>query len=413
MLVALLTMWVLARHLGPDDFGTLNYLLAIIAMLGPIVALGLNSIVVRELKNQPQSNDKIISTVICFRLIGALIGAILCFCFAYFSDGISDVDEVALYILGFASIFKGLNGLEFWFQARIAAGVVVKMRIFVVVLFAAFKIISVVNSTNIILLISIFAIEQVVLGLGFLFIYVRATGSFQLNQCDWVYGGKLIKQSCWLILSGIASVIYLKIDQIMLEQMVGREAVGIYSVAVRLSEVWYFFATAVVISVFPVLLTARSKDTSLYYQRLQQICDLLFVSAVLCATGVSLFAPMLIPILFGEAYSESATILTIHIWAGLFVFMRALVSKWLIAEYLLKFSLISHGLGAVINITANYLLIPSFGGVGAAYATVLSYAIASYVTFWLHPSTIPIAKVMSHSLLLPLTFGRRYWRLLR
>jgi PST family polysaccharide transporter len=89
--------------------------------------------------------------------------------------------------------------------------------------------------------------------------------------------------------------------------------------------------------------------------------------------------------------------------------MRALVSKWLIAEHLLKFSLISHGLGAVINITANYLLIPSFGGVGAAYATVLSYAVASYLTFWLHPSTIPIAKIMSRSLILPLTLGKRYW----
>ena len=66
MLVALVTMWVLARHLGPDDFGTLNYLLAIIAMLGPIVALDLNSIVVRELNNQLQSNDEIVANVICF-----------------------------------------------------------------------------------------------------------------------------------------------------------------------------------------------------------------------------------------------------------------------------------------------------------------------------------------------------------
>jgi PST family polysaccharide transporter len=118
---------------------------------------------------------------------------------------------------------------------------------------------------------------------------------------------------------------------------------------------------------------------------------------------------LVIPVLFGEAYRDSALLLSIHVWAGAFVFMRALVSKWLIAEHLLKFSLISHGLGSVINITANYLLIPSFGGVGAAYATVLSYAVASYLTFWLHPSTIPIAKIMSRSLILPLTLGKRYW----
>jgi len=102
-------------------------------------------------------------------------------------------------------------------------------------------------------------------------------------------------------------------------------------------------------------------------------------------------------------------LLSIHIWAGLFVFMRALVSKWLIAEHLLKFSLLSHGLGALVNIVGNYLLIPSFGGLGAAYATVLSYAIASYVTFWLHPITFPIAKIMTRSLLLPFTLGKRYW----
>jgi PST family polysaccharide transporter len=122
---------------------------------------------------------------------------------------------------------------------------------------------------------------------------------------------------------------------------------------------------------------------------------------------------MLIPILFGEAYSESASILTIHIWAGLFVVMWALVSKWLIAEHLLKFSLVSHGNASVINVAANYFLIPSFGGIGAAYATVLYYAFASYVTFWLHPSTIPIAKVMTRSFILPFTFGQRYWNLLR
>jgi O-antigen/teichoic acid export membrane protein len=195
----------------------------------------------------------------------------------------------------------------------------------------------------------------------------------------------------------------------MLGQMVGREEVGIYSVAVRLSEVWYFFATAVVVSVFPSLLKQRSDNPSLYSKRLQQVCDLLFVSALVSAICVAFLSPVLIPFVFGEAYKGSAVLLSIHIWAGLFVFMRALVSKWLIAEHLLKFSLLSHGLGALVNIVGNYLLIPSFGGLGAAYATVLSYAIASYVTFWLHPTTFPIAKIMTRSLLLPFTLGKRYW----
>jgi O-antigen/teichoic acid export membrane protein len=278
-----------------------------------------------------------------------------------------------------------------------------------VIVFAVLKIVVALSSNNLILLVSIFAIEQATLGLGFLSLYIRESTGIKIHLFDWYYGLSIIKQSFWLILSGIAAVIYLKIDQVMLGQMVGREEVGIYSVAVRLSEVWYFFATAVVVSVFPSLLKQRSDNLSLYNKRLQQVSDFLFVSALLSAICVSFLSPVLIPVVFGEAYKGSAALLSIHIWAGLFVFMRALVSKWLIAEHLLQFSLLSHGMGALVNVVGNYLLIPSLGGLGAAYATVLSYAMASYVTFWLHPSTLPIAKIMTRSLLLPLTLGKRYW----
>jgi PST family polysaccharide transporter len=409
MLIGFATMLCLARVMGPNNFGSLNYLLAIIALIAPIVSLGLQSIVVRELINLPGEKDKIISTVIGFRTMGAVLGAFICLVFAFLDKSLSDVDVLSLYILAIGSIFNGLNGLELWFQAKVAAGIVAKMRTLVLTLFSVLKVVVVFNTDSVMAMATVFAIEQLVLGLGFLTMYYIDSGKLKISQFDWSYGLALLKQSIWLVLSGVAAVIYLKIDQVMLGQMVGRESVGVYAVAVRVSEVWYFFATAIVISVFPSLLSLRQKDLGKYYSRLQTICDLLLVSALMVAICVTLLAPLVIPVLFGEAYRDSALLLSIHVWAGAFVFMRALVSKWLIAEHLLKFSLISHGLGAVINITANYLLIPSFGGVGAAYATVLSYAVASYLTFWLHPSTIPIAKIMSRSLILPLTLGKRYW----
>ena len=409
MLIGFATMLCLARVMGPNNFGSLNYLLAIIALIAPIVSLGLQSIVVRELINLPGEKDKIISTVIGFRTMGAVLGAFICLVFAFLDKSLSDVDVLSLYILAIGSIFNGLNGLELWFQAKVAAGIVAKMRTLVLTLFSVLKVVVVFNTDSVMAMASVFAIEQFVLGLGFLTMYYIDSGKLKISQFDWSYGVALLKQSIWLVLSGVAAVIYLKIDQVMLGQMVGRESVGVYAVAVRVSEVWYFFATAIVISVFPSLLSLRQKDLGKYYSRLQTICDLLLVSALMVAICVTLLAPLVIPVLFGEAYRESALLLSIHVWSGVFVFMRALVSKWLIAEHLLKFSLISHGLGAVINITANYLFIPSFGGVGAAYATVLSYAVASYLTFWLHPSTIPIAKIMSRSLILPLTLGKRYW----
>ena len=76
-------------------------------------------------------------------------------------------------------------------------------------------------------------------------------------------------------------------------------------------------------------------------------------------------------------YSEAATLLAIHIWASIFIFMRSVFSKWIVAEDLLRFSLITHGAGAVIVFVINSLLIPAMGGMGAAIATLISYAMAS------------------------------------
>jgi Na+-driven multidrug efflux pump len=63
--------------------------------------------------------------------------------------------------------------------------------------------------------------------------------------------------------------------------------------------------------------------------------------------------------------------------------MRALLSKWLIIEHLLKYSLVTQASGAILNVLLNFLLIPAYHGVGAAFATLISYAAASYFALFL------------------------------
>ncbi|GIU01844.1 flippase [Shewanella algidipiscicola] len=407
----LLVSLALARSLGPEGFGSLSYLIALVALVAPLAALGLNAIITRELVNDPDNRDKIIASATFFRLIGALTGTLVCVLLAVNGWGVSsDVASHGLILLAIANIFYAFNVLEFWFQAQVAARQVVRMRLSVILIFASLKLVAVAMSASLLTIVAIFAAETLVLGIGFVVIYSFYASPIRVSSVDFSYGLGLLKQSYWLILSGIAAVIYLKVDQVMLENMVGTEAVGIYAVAARLSEVWYFFADAVVITLFPALLALKKKQLFDAYQvKLQQISDLLFVCAFIIAIAVSLVAKPAIVILFGQEYLQSAFILQLHIWAGLFIFMRALVSKWLLSEHLLAFSLLSHGLGAVINVIANLMLIPLYGAKGAAIATVFSYFIASYIAFWISPKTRDIARIMSRSLLLPFTLGHRYW----
>lgn len=411
MVANLLVTIFLARSFGPEDYGTFSYILAIVAISAPISALGLNAIVTREIVNEPTWLNKIISTTLFLRLSAALFVSLFFITLILVSDFFPDKRQaLTLSILAIGNIFTSVQVLDFWFQAKVLAKNVTKMK-FLITIFSAFlKIIAAVIYQDILYVAVIYALEIIFTAFGFIYIYLNSAKSsiFNFKFVDFIYAKKLLKQSGWLILSGIASIIYLKIDQLMLNYMIGPESVGTYAVASRLSEVWYFFANALVITLFPTLLKLKS-DNANYLKKLQSICDALFISALFLAIFVTIFGDFFIDILFGEAYQKSGFILQLHIWASLFVFMRALASKWLIAEGLLKFSLLSHGIGAVINIIANYFLIPIYQGEGAAIATVFSYLTASFLAFFISKSTRVIAMIMLQSILLPFTLGKRYW----
>ena len=101
-------------------------------------------------------------------------------------------------------------------------------------------------------------------------------------------------------------------------------------------------------------------------------------------------------------------ILVIHTWASVFIFMRAALSRWILIENALYFSLLTQGLGALSNVILNYFLIPVYGGQGAAWATLVSYAIASFFAVFLYPRTRPVFWLMLNALLAPVRYPLKF-----
>jgi O-antigen/teichoic acid export membrane protein len=134
----------------------------------------------------------------------------------------------------------------------------------------------------------------------------------------------------------------------------------------------------------------------------QATADALLWSAIVVAIAIQVFAEHLVIFVFGQDYSTAAPILAVHIWAGVFVFTRALISRWLIAEDLLKISLWSHGAGAITNVALNLWLIPPYGAKGAALATLISYGIAGWAAFLIPVNTRPVALQVARAITLPL-----------
>jgi PST family polysaccharide transporter len=203
---------------------------------------------------------------------------------------------------------------------------------------------------------------------------IRAARRGGVALSGWRYDAgtarRLIAQSWPLLLSGMAVMVYMRIDQVMLAAMVGDAAVGQFSAALRVSEVWYFVPAAILSAAFPAMLARRKDGQPAYERYVQKLYDLTAWMGLAVAVLVSFCGPWLIDRLYGDAYAEAGHVLQVQTWAGVAVAMSYVHGKWLLAEGLQRLGLFYTLVGCACNLALNAWLIPRYGAVGAAYATL-------------------------------------------
>ncbi len=400
---------LVARSLGPDDFGTLAYAVSLVALFGISGHLGLHGLVVREIVKQPALRATTLGTTAFLKLVGVVAGYFLLLLYAAAYEGIGTVRFSLVAIAGAALLFTPLDVVDYWFNAFVKARYVSYARVLAQLVFVSVTLTLVFLGSDLVMFAIPYLLKAIIAG-SLLLLLFRAKADIRLTQ--WRFDGKrardLLQQGWVIYLASFFAVIYLKIDQVMLRWLADSAEVGLYAVAARFSEVWYFIPTALVASVFPKLIDLRETDEALFTHRLQQLFDSLAVLGMVIALLVTALAAWLIPLLFGEVYAASAAILVIHTWASVFIFMRAALSRWILIENALYFSLLTQGLGAVSNVALNYILIPIHGGQGAAWATLISYAIASFFAVFLYPRTRPVFWLMLKALLAPLRYPLKF-----
>ena len=374
------------------------------SLISPLMALGLNSIITREILTRPKQKHRIVGTAIALRGLAAfcLLPIAVWLAFLYMAHS----QAILFAVLIFSSSFNAANVVDFWLQAHSANRFAAIIRLISLSIFSIARLLAITLDAELHIFVYLAALEMILLSLLYLLAYQRLSAGVRRLRVSMIESKRLLKDSRWLIVSGLAAIIYLKIDQVMLGMMLDDESIGIYAAATRVSEVWYFIPAAIAVSFFPRLIKQKAVTKEGYKNELQKINDALFCIGLAIAIVVSTFSDILL-FLFGEAYTDSVPVLVAHIWAGIFVFMRALLSKWLITENLLKLSMFSQVLGAVVNVTLNIQFIPIYGPLGAAYATVISHAVAGYVVLFCHRDLWPMAMVVTRSFILPIRLARK------
>lgn len=366
-------VWM-ARYLGAEQYGIYNYALAFVSLFGVLAKVGLDTIAVRDLVHDPARQNVLLGTVFGLKVIGALAACLTATAAISVQRPADGLMRLIVFLLAGGLAFQAVDAIDFWFQSRIQSKhtVIAKNTAFLMV--AVIRVLLIQFRAPLLAFVIAGLVEVGLGAVGLVVAYQRQGGRLRAWRFDLGCAGQLLKESWPLILSGLAIMIYMKIDLIMLGELVSDRAVGVYAAATRLSELWYFVPTAIVSSVFPSIIEARKRSEAEYYRRLQRLFDLMAGLALVIAVPMTALSGWVIHVLYAAEYAAAGPILAVHIWAAVFVFLGVAQSPWDVAEDLTRLALMRTVSGAVVNVGLNLLLIPGHGGLGAAIATVVAYA---------------------------------------
>jgi len=381
-----------ARYLGPANYGLLSYAGSFVTLFLAIATLGLDNIVVRDLVKDERERDRLLGTTFALKFIGSiLLLAILTIAVRFTNN--DSFTNLLIFIIAIGTIFQSFNVIDFYFRAKVLSKYAVYARTISGISVAIIKLLLISLGAGLIYFAAVMVIESVILAIGLVTAYIKQKLSLFNWKIKFDLAKRLLRDSWPLILSGVAISIYMRIDQVMIKNMLDAKAVGNYAVAVRLSEVWYFIPMAITSSFFPAIINAKKTSEELYYGRLQKLYDLMTWLAIGIALPVALLANDIIRILFGTQYQAAAGVLRIYVWAGIFVFLGVASSQYLIAENYTKISFYRTFIGAIVNVVLNIIMIPKYGINGVAVATVVSYFVSVF-------SIVLIPKTYKNSILM-------------
>lgn len=401
---------LVARHLGPDGFGVLNYATSLVAIVAPLTTLGLRNLSLREYTLHPGEASEILGTVTVLRLGGTLLSLAVVYFVAFRFPIEHENIAILCLILAGAVVFRTMDTIQEHFIADQDPKPFVVASVLILLAFTGIKIALILSDCSVDAFILANAAQTTAQGLGVVVAYRRTRGALPGLRFDFPRMIRYIQQAFPLMLGAMSAVIYLKIDILFLSNMAGKEVTGIYSVAARLSEAWYLLPSALALAMFPRMVQIRAESPERYMRGMQDAMDMFAAFGTLIAVSSIFWAAPVVRVLFGEAYAASVSVLQIYVWVGIVFATRSLLHKWLLAEGLFWGSAFINITGAVINIVLNIILIPTFGAEGAAVATLLSYSLSPVLLAPIVPSIRPAAVMQLKVVFWPRHILKRFGR---
>lgn len=398
LLGSLLVGIIVARYLGPEKYGLMNYVMSIVLMFQVFAGFGLDAIEIREEAKSPADRDTLIGTAFVLRLFFAVITLVTLLAGVWvFEEDAYVVRLVMIYSLSI--ILSAFNVARNHFTSLVWNEYVVKTEISRTIVGLFVKVTLLLCHASLTWFVASLTFDCVLLASGYVLSYRRKIGSVRLWRYDGRQARYYVRQSFPLLLSGAAIVIYQRIDQVMLGNMLDKGSVGIYSVAVRFVEILIFVPTIISQTVSPLLVKLLQVDKVQYQQRAHLFMNVTLWLSVALALFLSFCSYPLVYITFGEQFLPSVAILSVMSFKVIGVALSQTSGQLIVVEGRQKWVSVRNVVGCGVCVILNYLLISRYGVMGAAYVSIITILCSGFLVNSVIPAYRGIFKMQVSSIL--------------
>jgi O-antigen/teichoic acid export membrane protein len=393
-------------YLQPSDYGVLAYLLAVAAILAPLMKFGAGGIVADALVRTPRASLAVLEAAIAWRLLGSIFAVIAAIGFLFVNDVAGDHFAFVLFIA--LQSFTAYQLLEFLYDAARRGRAYLHTRLTVVLSVSGVKCLAAFFGATVDELLLLHALESLILAAAYAVkskfefgVIVRPR--FHLSWLNW-----LRARALWVLAAGAAEALYTRIDVVILANTAGVTQAGVYAIVARFAEATLIVPAAIMITFRPML-WRQDQSHRVADLRARRVLRLLIFLGLSVSLLLTLLALVSMAIFSSSVYDDAPLLMMIYAWALPSVFIRSFVSRWFVAHDKLRVSLWSTTLTALLAVAFNYLLIDRYGTYGAAMATVICYALAGWLLLFVFAETRMLGRLITSQILPSLNLRNHRW----
>ncbi len=381
-MIPFLLLPIMTSYLSPEEYGTLSIYVILISFYGAFIGMAMQTNISKNFfKVSKEDLSLIIGNILIILFSTFTIALLFTYCMTLFFDNVFSIPASWLLAIPFISVMMMINEINTTILRN-------EQRAYMFGIFEISNTFIKMSMTIVFLVIFSLSWYSQVLGTLMGSAIFSMVGIFYMKQRAYI-SMKLNKEKIKSILSisfpliphVIGGVVIAMSDRLFIEQMVGIEAVGMYSVGYMFGMVVLLFTDAFIKAWSPWFYKSIVNPTAEKKIKIVKYSYIYIVSIFILAIIISTAGEWILPYVVDEKFYSAKEYI---VWIALGYAVHGVYKiffPYLVHINKTEFLAFSTLLAAVINVVLNYFFIQYYGAIGAAYATIVSFLVSAILVF--------------------------------